>query len=78
MLQVFHLDVAKIDLDVAYTCKYFMCFHMYVAIVSSGFLHMFVMATHVFLSFFWCFLQVFETYVASVSPVLDVCYRCFI
>jgi hypothetical protein len=29
MLQVFHLDVAKVDLDIAYICKCFKCFHMY-------------------------------------------------
>jgi hypothetical protein len=34
MLQLFHLDVAKLDWDVAYICKCFMCFHMYVASVS--------------------------------------------
>jgi hypothetical protein len=37
MLQVFHLDITKIDLDVAYIYKCFRCFHMYVASVSSGY-----------------------------------------
>jgi hypothetical protein len=46
MLQVFHLDVAKVDMDVAYdgyTCMYlsvcfkcFVCFQSYVASVSIG------------------------------------------
>jgi hypothetical protein len=27
---------------------------------------------------FWTFLQVLQTYVASVSVILDVCYKCFI
>jgi hypothetical protein len=35
MLQVFHLDVVKIDRDFAYICKCFKCFHMYVASVLS-------------------------------------------
>jgi hypothetical protein len=30
MLQVFHLDVAKVDLDVVYICKCFKFFHTYV------------------------------------------------
>jgi hypothetical protein len=47
MLQVFHLDVAKVDLDVAYVF----------ATDFKGF-------------------QVFQTYVASVSAVLDVCCKC--
>jgi hypothetical protein len=51
MLQVFHLDAAKVDLDVGYICKCFKCFHTYVASVSSECLHMFAMAIHVFSSF---------------------------
>jgi hypothetical protein len=41
ILQVFHLDVA-------YICKCYKCFHMYVA---SVFILIFAMATHVVLSF---------------------------
>jgi hypothetical protein len=47
MLQVFHLDVAKVDLD-----------------------------AYVFAMDFKCFL-VFQTYVASVSAILNVCCKCF-
>jgi hypothetical protein len=54
ILQVFHLNVAKADLDVAYTCMLqafvssVLEFHMYVASVSSGCCICFTMATHVF------------------------------
>jgi hypothetical protein len=61
-LQVFHLDVAKQDRDVAYICKCFRCF----SYVYWCFILIFAMATHVFPSFFWCFV--------SVS---DVCCKCF-
>jgi len=36
MFQVFHLDVAKVDLDVAYTCM----LQEYVSRVSGVFIHM--------------------------------------
>jgi hypothetical protein len=65
MLQVFYLDVAKIDLDVAYIWKWFKCFHTYVASVFIRMLQVFssrfaifAMATHVFSSLF-SVLQVF-------------------
>jgi hypothetical protein len=66
MLQVFHLDVAKVDLDVAYICECFKCFHTYVASVFIWVFAMFAMATHVVSNFFLVFLQVFQTYVTSV------------
>ena len=50
MLQVFCLDVAKVDLDVAYTCmlqayisSVFQLFHTYVCKCFIWMLHMFVM-----------------------------------
>jgi hypothetical protein len=71
MLQVFYLDVAKVDLDIAYTCmlqayvfKCFKVFHMYVCKCFICMLHMFAMV-------FKCFSGVF----ASVS---DACFKCFI
>jgi hypothetical protein len=60
------LDVAKVDLDVAYICKCFRGFHIYVASVSSKCLYMFALATHMFSSFFDVF-----------TSVSDVCYKCF-
>jgi hypothetical protein len=62
MLQVFHLDVAKLDLDVAYTCM----LQEYVSSVLD--FHMYVASAFL----------VFQTYVASVSSVLNVCYKYFI
>jgi hypothetical protein len=59
MLQVFYLDVAKVDLDVAYVCNGYTC----VLGVCKC---------------FRCMLQVFQTYVASVSAVSDVPCKCFI
>jgi hypothetical protein len=52
MLQVFHLDVAKVDLDVAYICKCFKCFHTYVASVFIWMFAIFAMAKYVVSSFF--------------------------
>jgi hypothetical protein len=72
---VFYLNVAKVDLDVAYTC----ILQAYVSSVSGvsyvcckcfiWMLHIFAMATHMFS---WCFrrmlqvFQLFRTYVASI------------
>jgi hypothetical protein len=78
MLQVFHLDVAKVDMHVAYICKCFICFHTYVANVSSRCLQCLHTCFQVFLvslicKCFSCFrrmlqvLQLFQTYVASAS-----------
>ena len=70
MLQVFCLDVAKVDLDVAYTCmlqalfQVFWVFHTYVCKCFIWMLHMFAMV-------FKYFSDVF----ASVS---DSCFKCFI
>jgi hypothetical protein len=69
MLQAFHLDVAKVDLDIAYICKCFRCFDTYVASILSGCFYMFAMATQVFSSFFCVF--------ASVSDVCCKCFSCF-
>jgi hypothetical protein len=70
MLQVFHLNVAKLDQDVAYLCKCiiskcFRCFYTYVASVLSRCLHVCNGYTRVF-KFFFGVLQVFQTYIASV------------
>jgi hypothetical protein len=74
MLQVFYLDIAKVDLDVAYTCmlqayvsSVFRCFVRMFASVSSDFIRM----LHMFAMVFKCILGVF----VSVS---DACFKCFI
>jgi hypothetical protein len=71
MLQVFNLDVAKVYLNVAYTCMLrayvFKCsqvFHTYVYKCFIWMLHMFAMV-------FKCFSGVF-------TSVLDTCFKCFI
>ena len=74
---MFHLDVAKVDLDVAYICKCYKCFHTYVTSVFYLDVAMFLMATHVFSSLS-DILQVFQTYFASVSADSDICCKCFI
>jgi hypothetical protein len=74
VLQVFHLDIVKVDLDVAYICKCLKRFNTYVA---SVFICMFAMATHE-VSSFSGLSQVFQTYIASVSNVLNVRRKCFI
>jgi hypothetical protein len=62
MLQVFYLDVAKVDLDVAYTCilqayvsSVFRCFIRMFASVSSGCF----ICLQLFLNVFQAFSQVF-------------------
>jgi hypothetical protein len=75
ILQLSYLDVAKVDLDVAYISM----LQAYVLSVSGALyvcckcfmwtLHIFAMATHVFLSFFWCF--------ASVSDICCKHFCCF-
>jgi hypothetical protein len=51
-------------------------FHTYVAGVSSGYCKNRSRYYIYFLNGFKCF-QVFQTYVANVSTVLDVCCKCF-
>jgi hypothetical protein len=58
MLQVFYLDVAKVDLDVGYICKCSRCFHTYVCKRFHLYVVSFTMATHMLSSFFWCFISV--------------------
>jgi hypothetical protein len=66
MLQLFHLDVAKVDLNVAYMCKCFKCFHMYVC-------KCFYLDVAIFCNGHTCFqvfsgvLHVFQMYVAGTS-----------
>jgi hypothetical protein len=76
-LQVFHLYVAKVDLDVSYTCM----LQAYVLSVSYVCCKCFIWMLYTYAMTFKCFpgvLQVFQKYVASVSTVSDVCYKCFI
>jgi hypothetical protein len=85
MLQMFYLDVAKIDLDVAYTC----ILQAYVLSVFRYFIRMFASVSsgrciylQWFLNVFQEFLQVFQTLVLSVFICLllyvaTVASRCF-
>jgi hypothetical protein len=64
MLQVFYLDVAKVDLDIAYVTMAFKCLQMflqrfqtYIASVSA---------------IFGCMLQVFHLDVAKVDQVFHM------
>jgi hypothetical protein len=79
MLQVFHLDITKVYLDVAYTCMlqtYVLsisyvrckCFHLNVAYVCNDYTRVFKFFL-VFCKCFRCMLQgfqLFRTYVASI------------
>jgi hypothetical protein len=65
ILQVFYLGVAKIDLDVAYTCKGFRCFYLYVASVLSE--------CCICLHWLYTWFHVFSGVFASVSK----CFSCF-
>jgi hypothetical protein len=69
MLLVFYLDVAKIDLNIAYTYmlqayEYFQVFHTYIC-------KYFILMLHMFAIVFKCFLSVFVN-------VSDACFKCFI
>jgi hypothetical protein len=77
MLQVFHLDVAKLDQDVRYICKCFKCFQTYVISVLFWYLYIFAMVTHVF-SGFLSVLQVFLMYVICISNCFVLMCKCFI
>jgi hypothetical protein len=72
MLQVFYLDVEKVDLDIAYTSmlktyvsSVFHMFHTYVSKCFIWMLHMFAMLSNVFQAFS----QMFQTLVSSVTSV---------
>jgi hypothetical protein len=82
MLQMFHIDVVKVDRNVAYAAMVvhvcFKCLQTYVARMFIWMLHM--CHTYVasvlsgcclqwFQVFFYVFLRVFQTYVLSVSSV---------
>jgi hypothetical protein len=75
MSQVFHLDVAKVDLDVAYTYM----LQEYVSSVSGVsyiYCQCFIRILHMFAMVFKCFLgflQVFQTFVANVAVVSNIC-----
>jgi hypothetical protein len=71
MLQVFHLNVAKLDRDVAYTCKCFGCFHTYIAGV---FTHVFKFLL-VFCKYFKHMLQVFHLFRMYVVNVSSECCK---
>jgi hypothetical protein len=74
MLQVFYLDVAKIDLDVAYTCK----LQVYVSSVSDVSYECckcFFRTLYMFCNGYTRVFLVFQTYVSSVSTVLDICCK---
>jgi hypothetical protein len=70
--KVFYLDVAKVDLDVAYTCK----LQAYVSSVFGCFIRMFASVSSEcciylqwFSNVFQVFSQVFQAFVSSVSFV---------
>jgi hypothetical protein len=68
MLQVFYLDVVKVDLDVAYTCM----LQAYVFKYFSGvFIRMFASVS--------CGFCIYLQYCSGVfASVLDACFKCFI
>jgi hypothetical protein len=74
MLQVFHLDVAKVDLDVAYMQVFqmfsYVCCKWFHLNVCNGYTRGFQVFSGVS--------QVFQTYVANVSTVSDVYCKCFL
>jgi hypothetical protein len=84
MLPVFYVDVAKIDRDIAYVVmaihyvanvcfrRMLYVFYLGVAYVSHLCCKCFIRMLHIFSA---RISLVFETYVASVLAILDVCYK---
>ena len=68
MLQVFYLDVAKVDLDVTCMLKAYVSS---VSGVSYVCCKCFIWMLHIFAMVFKCFSGVF-------ASVLDACFKCFI
>ena len=68
ILQMFHLDIVKVDLDIAYvamaihTCfkTMFQVFHMFSDVCCK------------------CFIWMLQVYVPNVLSVSDICCNCFI
>jgi hypothetical protein len=71
MLQMFYLDVAKVNLDVAYACM----LQAYVSNVSYICCKYFIWMLHMFCNGYKRVFLVFQTYVASWSK--NVCCKCF-
>jgi hypothetical protein len=84
MLQVFYLDVAKIDLDVEHMFQVFAgifceCVYLNIAYVCNDFLMFFQTFSQVFQmlvsnvsSVFFCMLQLLHLYVSKVDRVLHI------
>jgi len=80
MFQMFHLFqtyVVSVSSGCC-KCRFRCCIYMQeFQVFSFGCCNVCNMATHMFLNFSGV-LQVFQMYVAGVSVVLDVCFKCFI
>jgi hypothetical protein len=94
MLQVFHVDIAKVERDVAYVaivvyvcCKrLFLTFHLFSTICCKCVYYLCI--THMMQLFyldvvyvcndFQVFLQVFETHVSSISSIFFLFCKCCI
>jgi hypothetical protein len=66
MFQVFHLDVAKVDLDVAYTCILQAYVFERFSVASNVCFMCFVWMLHIFCNGYTCFFG-----------VSDICCKCF-
>jgi hypothetical protein len=75
---VFYLDIAKVDLDIAYTCTLqayvFECFHVFLTYVCRCFIWMLYMFTMVF-KCFQTFLQVFYLSFLYVTTVTSESFK---
>jgi hypothetical protein len=70
-MQVFYLDVVKVDLDAAYTCM----LQAYVSTVFRSFIRMFASVSSGCCICLQWFSNVFQTFFVSVA---DACFKCFI
>jgi hypothetical protein len=68
MLQLFHLDIAKVNLDVAYTCM------LQAYVVFSG---VFIYMLQVFYLDIAYVLQWLQTCFSGVSNICCKCFNCF-
>ena len=87
MLQVFHLDVAKVDRNIAHVAVaihvcfkcMFQIFHLvFLDVCLQSVLSRCCICFHIYEVFSGAFLQVFHRNVSSVSSISCVCCKCFI
>jgi hypothetical protein len=80
MLQIFHLDVSKVDLDVVHVAMAihacFKCFICFIHMLQM--FHLDVAKIDLILHVCCGYTHMFQAHFYSVSHVSDICCKCFI